>query len=387
MLIVENENGKYENSLRNIHNKKIYEFLLERGRKGAKPGEISKSVMVKFKVKGTKDTYRIKPLSKTNRNVRLKDLVKQKKIYKEKGHYFVNDPILLDVHNFARSMKGACEMMLKKSLIDASPEDKVPGQHTIAGPGMFHIHFFKALAGISPSKHFCDTKFDKNALNEKYLFEFANRIGAYITYLLIESMRPVAGETDSITKEITRDINGNRVSRRDMISSALVREGIEIKSIFKLFLNIFDSFIPTLPNTTRIKNPTPKIVHSDYYQLSRDHFDRLSKVFRNVYPGVYEALEKKWKYDVSSETDLLEYKEREGLIKCAHRWEETPIYKLGKFHFCRKCYNFISDNAMQIRKGITTRVCIHKWEETSLGSGKVYSCSECHFQFQVVCLF
>jgi hypothetical protein len=89
-------------------------------------------------------------------------LIKQKKIYKENGRYFVNDPILLDTHNFARSMKYACENMIEKSIIDASPDDKVPGQYTVARPGAFYIEFLKALSGISPSKQFCDTKFDKN---------------------------------------------------------------------------------------------------------------------------------------------------------------------------------------------------------------------------------
>jgi hypothetical protein len=225
-------------------------------------------------------------------------------------------------------------------------------------------------------------------LNEKYIFEFANRIGAYITYLLIESMRPVAGETgDSITKEITTDSNGNRVSRRDIVSSALLQEAIDIKSIFGSFLSIINSFTSNLKNTISIKSPTSSIDHTNYYELNENDFDRLSMAFRNVYPGIYQALEKKWEYDAIYETDWLEYKEREGLVKCSHRWEETSIYKQGKFHFCRKCYSFISDRSMQIRKGNKTRVCIHKWEEISVDSGKVYSCSKCHFEFQIICIF
>jgi hypothetical protein len=381
--MAEDENMQVENSIGNIHNKAIYEFLLKRGRKGAKPGEISKHVLVH--IKGTKYA---KPLSRTNSNIRLKDLVKQKKIYRQNSRYYVNDPILLDIYNFARSMKEACETIIQKSVIDASPDEKVPGQYTIAGPGAFRIEFFKALRDSSPSKQFCETKFDKNTLNEKYIFEFANRIGAYITYLLIESMRPVAGESeDSITKEVTMDENGNTVSRRHIVSSALLQYAIDIKSILMCFLNIIDSFSACLKNTTNTKSHTSNIDHSNYYELDKNDFDRLSKVFRNVYPGIYQALEKKWNYDAIYETDWLEHKEREGLIKCAHRWEETSIYKLGKFHFCRKCYSFISDNAMQVRKGNTTRVCSHTWEETSVQSGKVYSCSKCHYEFQIICLF
>jgi hypothetical protein len=32
---------------------------------------------------------------------------------------------------------------------------------------------------------------------------------------------------------------------------------------------------------------------NDYYELDKNHFDRLSKRLGNVYPGIYEALEKK----------------------------------------------------------------------------------------------
>ena len=60
----------------------------------------------------------------------------------------------------------------------------------------------------------------------------------------------------------------------------------------------------------------------------------------------YEALKKKWQYDVSSETDWLEYEEKEGL-KCEHSWQETSIYKLGKFHFCIKCHRFVSEKFMK----------------------------------------
>jgi hypothetical protein len=269
----------------------------------------------------------------------LDELERDKKVFQNKkyGKYFLADWQLGDIHNFAKSMKDGCEQMIKKSLIDRSAGDKIPGQYTIAAPGAFYTEFFKALSGISASNQFCDTKFDKNTLDEKYIFEFGNRIGAYITYLLIESMRPAS-----------------RVSkrRRNVLSSTLLHKAIEIESIARCFHNLLNSFSSRLENTSRIKNPTVNFDHHRYYELNKNDFDRLSRVFRNVYPGIYEALEKKWEYDVSSETDWLEHNEREGSIKCTHKWEETSIYKLGKFHFCTRCYDFISDNSMKIREGI-----------------------------------
>jgi len=160
----------------------------------------------------------------------LDELIAEKKVFQNKayGDYFLADWLLGDIHNFAHSMKGACEMMIETSLIDRSPTDKVPGQHTIVPPGSFYIEFFKSLAGISVSKQFCDTKFDKNTLNEKYLFEFANRIGAFITYMLIESLRPVAD-------------NGSKISldRKNELSSALLQKHLKLNPWSNAFIISF----------------------------------------------------------------------------------------------------------------------------------------------------
>ena len=266
----------------------------------------------------------------------LDELIAEKKVFQNKayGDYFLSDWLLGDIHNFAQSMKDACEMMIETSLIDHSPTDKVPGQHTIVPPGSFYIEFFKSLAGISISKQFCDTKFDKNTLNEKYLFEFANRIGAFITYMLIESLRPVAN-------------NGSKISldRKNELSSALLQKVFEIESMVKCFHNILSSFNPRLGSAfANIDGPT-------FYELNKDDFDRLSIVFRNVFPGIYHALEKKWNYDIKYGTDWLEYREvpHQG-SKCNHKWERTSIYKMGIYYFCLKCHNFISEASMKYRR-------------------------------------
>lgn len=44
--------------------------------------------------------------------------------------------------------------------------------------------------GPSPSPHFCKTEFNSDSSNEQCIFEFANRIGAYITYIFMQSMKP-----------------------------------------------------------------------------------------------------------------------------------------------------------------------------------------------------
>jgi hypothetical protein len=88
-----------------------------------------------------------------------------------------------------------------------------------------------------------------------------------------------------------------------------------------------------------------------FYELNKDDFDRLSIVFRNVFPGIYYALEKKWNYDIKYVTDWLEYKEvPHQELRCNHEWERTSIYKMGIYYFCLKCHNFISEVSMKYRR-------------------------------------
>jgi hypothetical protein len=150
--------------------------------------------------------------------------------------------------------------------------------------------------------------------------------------MLIESLRPVAD-------------NGSKISldRKNELSSALLQKAFEIESIVKCFHNILSSFNPRLGSAfANIDGPT-------FYELNKDDFDRLSIVFRNVFPGIYHALEKKWNYDIKYGTDWLEYKEDQGL-KCNHKWEMTFIYKMGRYYFCLKCHNFISEASMKYRR-------------------------------------
>jgi len=81
------------------------------------------------------------------------------------------------------------------------------------------------------SQSLCKTNFAKDKLNEKYLFEFANRIGAYITYILIESLRPL-GQFDILTAT-SEDDKLKRIKRRALLSSDLINMAINMKRIFE----------------------------------------------------------------------------------------------------------------------------------------------------------
>jgi hypothetical protein len=132
------------------------------------------------------------------------------------------------------------------------------------------------------------------------------------------------------------------------LSSTLLRRAFEIESTSQCFHDVL-FYKPRLRNSPSTRTAYLNSDQPTYYKRNKIYFDRLSNAFRNVYPGIYEALEKKWQYDVRSETHWLGYEEKEGL-KRQHSWREASIYKLGKFYFCIKCHIFVSEKFMKYYK-------------------------------------
>jgi len=97
---------------------------------------------------------------------------------------------------------------------------------------------------------------------EGALFKMANRVGAFIIFVLIEAMRP--------SKKIM-----SPVMRRRMIID-FIKSSISLDDLFGTFINMLPDAIS---NDIIQGNQIRKISH-----------DRLSSAFRHVYPSIYKAL-------------------------------------------------------------------------------------------------
>ncbi len=97
---------------------------------------------------------------------------------------------------------------------------------------------------------------------ESALFLIANRIGAFITFILIEAMRP--------SKKIMSRTTGTRM-RLDFIKSSISSE--------ELFM-IFRSMLPDAVSNDIVQGT----------QLRKASHERLSRAFKNVYPSIYKAI-------------------------------------------------------------------------------------------------
>ena len=280
-------------------------------------------------------------MSRQTVHAHLRVLSSEGKIYKMKvgreRRYLPQNSLLNDTELYAFSMADRFMLMIDKDLVppleqfdflksvpDKQPLYQYPGidfTQAIPNPSA-HTYFLKAMSGMSPSEVYCKTKFADDNIIESNLFEFVNRVGAYIAYIFIESLRPVSKDkavTENAKKERTR---------------YLVKKSIPFELLFRKFclllsqLGIIDSNdFSLIPEKTVPEEP---------YELSESGFKKLSDSFRRVYPRVYDALENFWF------NSRMFHLKRSSLFasysKCNHKWEDYDLYKIGRCYMCRKCH-------------------------------------------------
>jgi hypothetical protein len=249
----------------------------------------------------------------------LRELVNEKKIYKNKrnGLYLISDLEPGIIHRFSQSMNSACHIMLDKIYNNNNIN---PSSGLTGNPDPSFVELSKAMSANAVSEKYCRTRFDGNSLNEKYFFEFANRIGAYITFIFIASIQMSLKELRTGTAA-DRQKKGNDPGQRiTALRSELFRKSINIGSIFEDFISLLRF----------INNPNSEIPID-------------LEAFRKVYPSIYKGLQNEWHNEVTDHTNWLEAREQAG-VYCDHKWEQLSIIMLPeKYYFCRKCSDLIDE--------------------------------------------
>jgi hypothetical protein len=200
--------------------------------------------------------------------------------------------------------------------------------------------------GTSPSPAFCKTLFTDRDTDENHLFEFVNRMGAYIVYLFIQSMMPFSLSTQ--TKH-------NHQERNEHVE-ILLKYAIDLRWWYEHFRKLFGN--SALDNhyrtslTKDIADPSNIEDKVHYYELDRKRFNRLCRIFESLYPDVYKGLEESWIKTVEDTVKVQQYfasKIEKGPIKkvrCDHSWTKTKIYKYPKkCYICIKCHSLSHSNS------------------------------------------
>lgn len=300
--------------------RKIYDYIMEHA-KGLFPHEIAASLGI------TRQTVQ----------THLKELVNETLVLKNKsdGRYYVADPDVGDIIIFAGFMK----------MISGFLAGQGPGSRSLGFPPEYqralfnedaYREFTDRVSGISVSNEICEAKIIVDKSKEKYLFEFANRIGALITYLFIETMRPHEYNTPA------KDAN-SKLQKRNILADNLLRKAVDMKWLFRVFRGLLHSI--GLITKAQSWNKDAPI----FFELETKEFDRLMATFATVYPRIYEGIEKYWQRERFDDTIIFDWVERNSKLDCKHEWKKIRRYKLkGNFYYClNKCHLTITEAKMK----------------------------------------
>jgi hypothetical protein len=247
----------------------------------------------------------------------LRELINEEKIYKQNGQYFPSDWNLSAILLFASFMRQNAI-----GFIDPYPVTHNHRFYQEQETPTDQLH--KRTTGISVSRKYCKTHFiGKELSKEKYLFEYVNRIGAFIAYIFIESMRPRQNGSTIVTDDIKKDMSKNLIFNSISI--------VDLFDRFCLFLNDMQILTKEIPVSLKLHKE-----NIDPVELDNASFDEFSEVFKNVYPGIYEGIEKFW---FSSRQFWDEIGVRAAKVKpCVHKWQKLYVYKYKESNVCIKCH-------------------------------------------------
>src|SRR5574341_1612698 len=261
------------------HRKEIMEIISQNEEVGICPNELEEQT----------------ELSRQAVHTHLKMLSSEERIYKKRNGkkmlYFPRDNILNDTDLFTFTMADRLVDMIDKELVSPLKEldqlKSIPAELPLyqypnidysqlnPNPGPRN-YFLKAISGNSVSDDYYMTRFTNDNITERNLFEFVNRVGAYIAYIFIELLRPLP-EWRSISKK----------KKQDRIYY-LVDKAVPVVKLFRKFCLLLGEL--GVMKSAEDSYMSEKDVFEEL-ELDQSSYEKLSISFRKVYPKVYEALE------------------------------------------------------------------------------------------------
>jgi Winged helix-turn-helix DNA-binding len=186
---------------------------------------------------------------------------------------------------------------------------------------------FRQCIDFTIYKRYFEPRFGETDLLEKILFEFSNRIGAYVTYILMWAMSP---ENNDISK----------FEHKDELVKKLVKNAV-LRIIPAVILQFKDSVFKGISQyPTDFDAKVRYMNESPSYLLSKETVDQVKKAILHLYPRIYyelqlmtENLSKELTAKKRFEEEL-EY-ERQIRKRCLHKWGPPKMIKKGSYY--KKC--------------------------------------------------
>jgi len=144
---------------------------------------------------------------------------------------------------------------------------------------------------------------------ENEIFNFGNVIGALITYILVESLRPNERPT--------------ALDRYDILIKFL-RDAVDMNSIFLQFVKILPQ---DSTNQLMIMGHNNKLLET------------IIDAYNHVYPGFSELLDDGFRKYISFDWSKSK--------SCDHEWRKVKIHKIGERFACRKCLGLLEEKELE----------------------------------------
>jgi hypothetical protein len=192
------------------------------------------------------------------------------------------------------------------------------------------VDFTSYCIDFSTYRQLYEPKFTEQHKLEHTLFEFSNRIGAFITFVLIQSMNPDNFSGTNLESPKERDLMA-----KEWVNKAVL---VVLPFIIRQFRDSVHKGINKYPRTweeqKRYFNKSPK------FKMEKEIIDDLTRSFTRIYPLVSFEFKKIFQ-NLSSEIksykswlEQLEQKEKKR-SKCKHQFREPRMTIYG---FCaRQC--------------------------------------------------
>ena len=306
---------------------RIYDFIFANKKKGVKAGAI------------INDTR----LSDQAVHQHLKILINEGRIYKAKNRrYYPEITIRNGFTTFAQLMREGSFLLIDKESMESNPDANLPYElgeyprlklHQTIKVSNFPeklstrkdfenapfiespMYLMRMMLGPVTSAKYCNTSFSPKDSLERSLFEFANRIGAYIMYIFLQSLHPL--QESKISDE-----------DRGELCKIMLEKAINAEDLFTFFRDLLTQLGLTGCNSDSNE-------HEKLFQLTDNNFKTISKGLQNVYPNIYVGLEN---YCLHASWNSLALDTATLSPTCNHQWEKRDAFKYGSFYYCKKCH-------------------------------------------------
>jgi hypothetical protein len=344
----------FSNPIGDINRKKIYEYILDNPGKGI--SEIQSNI--KINVIG-KD--KLQNPSRQSLTTNLKILQNDGKILKHKNRYYARNEDDVAISRLSKVLKEPLSFMFSPRLIDASSDKDYKSKSLwISTPDLIYQNvrilenFQNNVKGLTISPKILkdelnkvnNKKYSEEKSNERYLLEFSIRLGAYITYIFINTMKLRIFNDSTDNKNNTKILiskDKSNTKRKNDLSEYFMEKAIDLKLLFHIFHAL-------LCETRQVKNDyesryDPNNTNSIFFDISNKEYNLIKETFRNVFPNFYEAL-KNYQgeriKEVSKNIHILKAFGKTELMDHKHNWIKMDLID-GNYYICMKCNLIVSE--------------------------------------------